>query len=173
MTALLGSAALLSGCAGEADPVGQAGDPSSTATIVPATNEPTAAAAACPKVPQEGFELTSSDLVTAAPAEGQVYGGVDHPVQWTFAEAQDLTPSVDLYYVDAAGDAIAMGGLFLTNIEGNTWGDSSDVFWSDAADRPGFAIVTLTNSASMADDGTLSADTDIAGVYCLTYHVSE
>lgn len=30
---------------------------------------------ACPTVPQEGFELFSSEAVTKAPAEGQVFGG--------------------------------------------------------------------------------------------------
>lgn len=119
---------------------------------------------ACPTVPQEGFELFSSEAVTKAPAEGQVFGGADNPVSWTFAEPQEYDPDVDLYYVNEAGDAIAMGGVFLEDLGGNEWGSSKDVFWSDAADRPGFAILGVSKTPS---------DHEIAGIYCLTFKVTE
>lgn len=119
---------------------------------------------ACPTVPQEGFELFSSEAVTQAPAEGQVFGGPDNPVSWTFAEVQEYDPDVDLYFVNEAGDAISMGGVFLEDLGGNEWGSSKDIFWSDAADRPGFAILGISKSPT---------EHEIAGVYCLTFKVSE
>ncbi len=122
------------------------------------------AGGACPTVPQEGFDLFSSPVITKAPAEGQVFGGADNPVSWTFAEPQEYDPDIDLYYVNQAGDAIAMGGVFLEDLGANEWGSSKDVFWSDAADRPGFAILGVTNGAT---------DHEIVGVYCLTFKVTE
>lgn len=119
---------------------------------------------ACPAVPQAGFELFSSDAVVKAPASGQIFGGEAHPVSWTFAEPQEYDPDIDLYFVNEAGDAIAMGGVFLEDLGGNQWGSSKDIFWSDAADRPGFAILGVSKSPT---------DHEIAGVYCLTFKVAE
>lgn len=151
------------------------GDPTSSpeATTTGGGESVDTATGACPTVPQAGFELSSSPLVVEAPADGQVYGGVDHPVSWTFAESPGIGADVDLYYVNDAGDAISMGGIFLEDLGGNTWGTSNDVFWSDAADRPGFAILSITHDASLGDDGNATADREQVGVYCLTYQVSQ
>lgn len=115
-------------------------------------------------MPQEGFELFSSSAVITAPADGQIFGGADHPVSWTFAEPQEYNPDIDLYYVNQAGDAISMGGVILEDLGANEWGSSKEIFWSDAADRPGFAIL------GVSEHGT---DHEIVGVYCLTYQVTE
>lgn len=120
---------------------------------------------ACPSVPQEGFELFSSPAVLEAPAEGQVFGGPEHPIVWTFAEAQEYSPSVDLSYVNSAGDAIPMTAFPLEDLGGNQWGSSFEVFTSGAADRPGFAVLHVSGSSP--------EDDEIAGVYCLTFKVTE
>ncbi|MCW5953453.1 MAG: hypothetical protein KIT69_14460 [Propionibacteriaceae bacterium] len=168
VASLLTAAFLAAGCAptpASPAPPGQTSQPAPTSG-----GDPTSAPGGdpgggnCPTVPQEGFELFSSALVTKAPADGQLFGGADHPVSWTFAEALEYDPDVDLYYVNEAGDAIAMGGKMLNDLGGNEWGTSDDVFWSDAADRPGFAILGVTKSAQ---------DHEIVGVYCLTFKVAE
>lgn len=161
----------LAGCAPAPSAPAPTGDTGSR-TSAPATEGGDAPSApgggsgdsVCPTVPQEGFDLHSSPLVTRAPGDGQILGGTDHPVSWTFAEPQEYAPDVDLYYVNTDGDAISMGGVMLEDLGGNEWGTSKDVFWSDAADRPGFAILGVTHNAT---------DHDVIGVYCLTFKVTE
>lgn len=173
---LLAAALGLAGCAPTAPAPAPDGDTSQPAPTVGGETSPDPGGeassapgggsdgSACPTVPQEGFELHSSPLVTKAPDDGQVLGGVEHPVSWTFAEPQKYAPDIDLYYVNTAGDAISMGGVMLENLEGNEWGTSKDVFWSDAADRPGFAILGVTHNET---------EHDVIGVYCLTFKVTE
>ena len=125
----------------------------------------------CPTVPQGGYELFSSDQVATAPVDGAIYGD-GTPIAWTFAGPVEGTPDVDMAYINEAGDAIPMGGIFLQELGDNTWGSSLNVFTSDADGRPGFMILGLTHDAGIAADGTLEGTHEIVGVYCVTLKVA-
>ena len=82
----------LAACSGGDTPAAPAGDPTSTAGSTQQATEPTAAgtpAAAsggtCPTVPQAGYELSSSDVFSAVPEDGAVWGD-GTPISWTFAD---------------------------------------------------------------------------------------
>lgn len=130
-----------------------------------------ASGGSCPTVPQEGYELFSSDQVLTPPADGAVYGDGTQ-IAWTFAGPIDGAPDVDISYVNDAGDAIPEGGIFLDDLGNNTWGSTQNIFTSDADGRPAFMILGLTHDAGMADDGTLTGTHEIVGVYCVTLKVA-
>lgn len=172
---LLGCALLLTACSSAAGAGLDAGVASDTAATdgadLASAGGADPASGTCPAVPQQGFELFSSDIVAQAPRHGALYGE-GHPVSWAFSRALEYGPSVDLYYVNEAGDAIAMGGTNTVDEGDNTWSVEDPVYWSEANGRPGFVILTVTNSIT-AEEGSYRADTEIAGVYCVTFVTSE
>lgn len=180
--AVVGAALLLAACS--SDPAGSdpaaadspgapATSPTAAATGGDDTAEPAAASGDCPSVPQAGFELTSDDSVTAAPASGQVFGD-GTPITWTIADLpDDATVDIDLYWVNSAGDAISEGGMFLDDEGGGTWATSLSVFNSDADGAPGLAVLGVTSNAWADGSGHISGDHAILGVYCLTLKADE
>jgi len=160
----------LAACAPEA-PVEPAAAPDEPATAAPqesAAGGSEGGSGTCPTVPQEGYELFSSEIVVAAPADGAVYGD-GTPISWTFADGTVTTVAdVDMSYINEAGDAIPMGGIFLEDFGDNEWGSTLNVFTSDADGRPGFMTLGLTQDA----DATGSGEREIVGTYCVTFKVA-
>ncbi|MES1171386.1 MAG: hypothetical protein ABUL56_03390 [Actinomycetota bacterium] len=153
----------LSACSGGGDEPGDAPDPGQPATSTSATSTAVAAPAGdCPTVPQEGYELSSSDVFSEVPASGAVWGD-GTLISWTFADGAEHIVGVDMSYVNEAGDAIPMSGIFLDDMGGGTVGSTLLVFDSNTNGRPGFMTLTET-------EGT---DTETLGVYCVTFKVSE
>lgn len=168
----------LAGCGqdkGGEDAPGGAGEgasaPVAEATAAPADGGAGESGGACPTVPQEGYELFSSDAVAVAPADGAVYGD-GTSISWTLAEAYDGTPDVDMSYINEAGDAIPMGGIFLEDMGNNEWGSTLNVFTSDADGRPGYMLLGLTTDVGLADDGTATGNHEVIGIYCVTFKVA-
>jgi len=168
---IVGAVVVLAGCSGEAEPGADAtNEPSqSTATANAApTDESTAAAApadsagTCPTVPQTGYELSSSDVFSEVPEAGAVWGD-GTLISWTFADGGEHIVGVDMSYVNDAGDAIPMSGIFLDDMGGGTVGSTLLVFDSDTSGKPGFMTLTET-------EGT---ETETLGVYCVTFNVTE
>jgi hypothetical protein len=126
---------------------------------------------ACPAVPQEGFDLFVGDVVAAGPADGAVFGD-GSTLSFTFTEPVEGTPDLDLFYVNEAGDAIQMGGLFLEDQGDNTWTTSNLVFTSDAEGRPGFAFLGITTNVGLDDEGIITGDHEVVGIYCLSLKVA-
>lgn len=181
--AVVGLSLLLAGCdlfGGDSGTLStaQAIDDSTITSATPtsaegaASGDGAAAGGTCPSVPQEGYDLYSTDQVVEVPADGAVYGD-GTPVSWTFTGPVEGTPDVDMYYVNSAGDAIAMGGIFLEDFGANTWGSTLNVFDSAADGRPGFMVLGLTHDAAGDGNGNISGTHEIVGVYCVTYKVSE
>jgi len=147
-------------------------DSAATAADAPASEGSSEGGGACPTVPQEGYELSSSEIVTVAPADGAIYGD-GTPISWTFADGTvTSTPDVDMSYINEAGDAIPMGGIFLEDFGNNEWGSTLNVFTSDADGRPGFMILGLTPEVGLAADGTIEGEHVIVGIYCVTFKVA-
>lgn len=141
-------------------------------TGAPATDggtapDPAAPAGACPTL--EGYELFSSDLITAAPAEGFAYTE-GTPIEFSLSLGAGYTPSMGLSYVNDAGDAIVMGEQnLLDNGDGSYYNDLG-VFDSDAAGRPGFATIRLVADGSFEPPaGQESFDIATLGVYCVSF----
>ena len=166
---LVMGAFVLAACSGGDTPTAPAADPTVAVGATNDASDPTAAgtpAAAsggtCPTVPQGGYELSSSDVFSAVPESGAVWGD-GTPISWTFADGGAHIIGVDMSYVNDAGDAIPMSGIFLDDMGGGTVSSSLLVFDSDTDGRPGFMTLTET-------DGT---KTETLGVYCVTFKVSE
>jgi hypothetical protein len=141
-----------------------------TAPADPGAPEPGAdpgATGACPVL--EGYELFSSDFITAAPAEGFAYTE-STPIEFTLSLGAGYTPSMGLSYVNEAGDAIVMGEQnLLDNGDGSYYNDLG-VFDSDAAGRPGFATIRLVADGSFEPPaGQESFDIATLGVYCVSF----
>lgn len=175
----------LSGCGPEAEGTGtirtaDAIDSSMTAAATEAPGDAasgdsasgdSASGGTCPTVPQEGYELFSSDQVVTPPIDGAIYGDGTQ-ISWIFAGPVDGTPDVDISYVNTDGDAMVKGGIFLDDLGNNEWGKSLNIFDSDADGRPAFMILGLTHDVGVAADGTLAGDHEIVGVYCVTLKVA-
>ena len=163
---ILGALALAA-CGGPGDPDNAAdpGTPAATSGAADPTTSagPTAAAEGgdCPTVPQAGYELSSSDVFSKVPDSGAVWGD-GTLISWTFADGGEHIVGVDMSYVNDAGDAIPMSGIFLDDMGGGAVGSTLLVFDSDTDGRPGFMTLTET-------EGT---DTETLGVYCVTFKVS-
>ena len=125
---------------------------------------------ACPTVPQEGYELFSSNAVVSAPPNGAIYGD-GSAMSWTFASVpEDSQFDVELSYVNTYGDAIPMSGF--EHLGDNEWGANFDVFTSDAHERPAFAVLGVTSDAWLTDSGEITGEHEILGVYCLSIRVA-
>jgi hypothetical protein len=156
----------LAACSGGGDePADVPGSDQPAATTPASTSAPSATGAAapagdCPTVPQAGYELSSSDVFSAVPDSGAVWGD-GTLISWTFADGGEHIVGVDMSYVNDAGDAIPMSGIFLDDMGGGTVGSTLLVFDSDTNGRPGFMTLTET-------EGT---DAETLGVYCVTFKV--
>lgn len=143
--------------------------PTAPATDTGSGAEPAAPAAsgACPTV--EGYELFSSDLIAAAPAEGFEYVA-GTPIEWTLAIGAGYTPTMSISYINEAGDAIPEGDYNLLDRGDGTYYQDLGIFNSDASGRPGFASVTLVNDGSFTPPaGQESFDISTIGIYCVTF----
>src|SRR6187431_182708 len=127
----------LTACAGGDAPSAPAGDPTVAVGATNVATDPTSAgtpAAAsggtCPTVPQGGYELSSSDVFSAVPESGAVWGD-GSLISWTFADGGAHIVGVDMSYVNEAGDAIVKGGIFLDDMGGGTVGSTLLAFDSD------------------------------------------
>lgn len=154
---------LLAACAPTVPAPASGDDPASDA------GTGTAASETCPTVPQEGYELFTTDVITSAPPEGFVYSaGV--PITFSLSLGAGYTPSMGLSYVDEAGNAIVMGEQnLLDNGDGSYFNDLG-VFDSDAAGRPGYATIRLVADGSFEPPaGQESFDIATLGVYCIAF----
>ncbi len=162
----------LAGCGPKSDGAGTKStpdamaDPVTTADSTAPAND-SASGGTCPAVAQEGYDLFSTDQVVTAPVDGAIYGD-GTPISWTFAGPTDGTPDVDISYVNNAGDAIPIGGIFLEDMGDNTWGSTLNVFNSDADGRPAFMRLGLTHDVTDDGTGKLSGTHEIVGIYCVT-----
>lgn len=159
----------LAACSGGDTPAapggGSTADPAATQPAAEATTGGTDAAASggdCPTVPQAGYELSSSDVFSEVPESGAVWGD-GSLISWTFADGAEHIVAVEMSYVNDAGDAIPMSGIFLDDMGGGKVGADRPLFDSDTNGRPGFMTLTET-------EGT---DTETLGVYCVTFKVNE
>lgn len=161
MLALAASALLLAGCTSTpAGPPG-AGTESDTGGG--------SSASGCPVI--DGYELFSSDLVTAAPEPGAVYGD-GSTLSFTLAMGPGYSPTLDLTYVSEDGTPIIMGGQNLLDNGDGTYSNNLNVFDSDADGRPGFAsVVVVKDDTFQAPAGQENASQPILGVYCVTFAV--
>ena len=71
-------------------------------------------------MPQAGYELSSSDVFSEVPESGAVWGD-GTLISWTFADGGEHIVGVDMSYVNDAGDAIPMSGIFLDDMGGGRW----------------------------------------------------
>ena len=125
----------------------------------------------CPVI--DGYELFSSELVTAAPEPGAVYGD-GSKLSWTLAVGDGYFPSVYFAYVDDSGKGIEMGGDNLYGEGDGVYANDLNVFDSDADGRQGFASVILVNDGTFTPPaGQEGFDESTIGVYCVTFAVSE
>ena len=125
----------------------------------------------CPAVPQAGYELFTTDLVTAAPDVGFVYSA-SSPISFTLSVGAGFLPSMQLSYINDAGDAIVMGEQNLLDNGDGSYRQDLGVFDSDADGRPGFATVTLLNDGSFTPpDGDETFDFAKLGRYCVSFGV--
>lgn len=154
---------LLAACTPTSPAPAGGGDPASD------PGSDSAASGACPTVPQEGYELFTTDFITAAPAEGFEYAaGV--PITFSLSLGAGYTPSMGLSYIDETGDAIVMGEQnLLDNGDGSYYNDLG-VFDSDAAGRAGYATIRLVADGSFEPPaGQESFDIATLGVYCISF----
>ena len=160
-TALIAaSLLLLAGCTPAAAPAADGGD-------APAGSD--TAAGGCPVT--DGYELFSSDLVTAAPEPGAVYGD-GSTLSFTLAMGAGYSPTLNLTYVSDDGTPIIMGGQNLLDNGDGTYSNNLNVFDSDADGRPGFAsVVVVKDDTFEAPAGQETASQPILGVYCVTFAV--
>ena len=151
---------LLAGCTAPATTAADGGDaPDSGGT----------AAGGCPVV--DGYELFSSNLVTAAPEPGAVYGD-GSTLSFTLAMGAGYSPTLDLTYVNDAGTPVIIGGQNLLDNGDGTYSNNLNVFDSDADGRPGFAsVVVVKDDTFEAPAGQETASQPILGVYCVTFAV--
>jgi len=161
-TALIAASLLLfAGCAPAAAPTGSTDGSSDGGTSTEAGG--------CPVV--DGYELFSSDLVTAAPEPGAVYGD-GSTLSFTLAMGAGYSPTLDLTYVSEDGTPIVMGGQNLLDNGDGTYSNNLNVFDSDADGRPGFAsVVVVKDDTFEAPAGQENASQPILGVYCVTFAV--
>lgn len=130
-------------------------------------SEPASPTGACPTL--EGYELFTTDLITAAPAEGFEYAaGV--PITFSLSLGAGYTPSMGLSYIDDTGNAIVMGEQnLLDNGDGSYYNDLG-VFDSDAPGSLGFATIRLVADGSFEPPaGQESFDIATLGVYCISF----
>ncbi|MBN9238093.1 MAG: hypothetical protein BGO97_00305 [Micrococcales bacterium 70-64] len=129
----------------------------------------TASSGACPAV--SGYELFSSDLVTAAPESGAVYGD-GSTLSFTLAMGAGYSPTLDLTYLTDAGTPVILGSQNLLDNGDGTYSNNLNVFDSDADGRPGFASVTIVKDDTFeAPAGQEGASQPILGTYCITFAV--
>ena len=154
----------LAACSGGDTPAapggGSTADPAATQPAAEATTGGTDAAASggdCPTVPQAGYELSSSDVFSAVPESGAVWGD-GTLISWTFADGAAHIVGVDMSYVNDAGDAIPMSGIFLDDMGGGKVGSSLLVFDSDTNGRPGFMTLTRDGRNGHGDARRLLRD---------------
>jgi hypothetical protein len=162
LTLLCASALLLAGCAAptatSGDSNGDSGDAGGSAAGCPAT---------------DGYDLFSSDLVTAAPESGAVYGD-GSTISFTLAIGAGFSPTLDLTYVSDDGTPVVMGGQNLLDQGGGVYSNNLNVFESDADGRPGFASVVVVADGSFTNPpGQEGASQPILGVYCVTFKVAD
>jgi hypothetical protein len=162
ITLVAASALILAGCAAPA-PSGGSED----------TADPDAAsgdsAGGCPDI--DGYELFSSDLVTAAPEPGAVYGD-GSTLSFTLAMGAGYSPTLDLSYVNDDGTPVILGSQNLLDNGDGTYSNNLSVFDSDADGRPGFAsVVVVKDDTFEAPAGQETASQPILGVYCVTFAV--
>ena len=161
-TVTLAVAVMISACAPTAQPEGTSGTGTSTASAA-------AGSASCP--PTNGYETFTSDLITAAPPEGAIYGD-GSPLSFTLAMGEGYTPSLYLAYINDAGVAVALGAQNLLDMGGGVYSNNLNVFDSDANGRPGFAsVVVIQDGSFTAPAGQETASQPIIGVYCITFKV--
>ena len=173
---LWGVAALvLAGCASPATTEPDAGtgnsDSGSSDSGTDGNANDGSASEPCPAVPQEDYELFTTDLITAAPEAGFVYSA-SSPISFTLSVGAGFVPSMQLSYVNDAGDAIVIGEQNLLDSGDGSYFQDLGVFDSDADGRSGFATVTLLNDGSFtppaADESFTFAK---LGRYCVTFGV--
>lgn len=164
------AAFLLAGCAATTPAANPgAGTDTDASSDAPADT----ASGTCPTVPQEGYELFTTDLVTEAPVPGTVIeAGV--PISWTLSLGAGYTPSLDVSYVNDAGDAIPVGSFVLSDDDDNgTYEYDLGMFDSDADGHFGFATITLINDGSFTPPpGDETHQSSTLGVYCVSIAVS-
>lgn len=157
---------LLAGCAPAAAPSGSSDGSSDGGSSDGGTSTE---AGGCPVV--DGYELFSSDLVTAAPEPGAVYGD-GSTLSFTLAMGAGYSPTLDLTYVNDDGTPVIMGGQNLLDNGDGTYSNNLNVFDSDADGRPGFAsVVVVKDDTFEAPAGQETASQPILGVYCVTFAV--
>ena len=163
-TALIASALLLlAGCA-PAAPADSGGGTSEGSSGGGSTE-----AGGCPAI--DGYELFSSDHVTAAPEPGAVYGD-GSTLSFTLAMGAGYSPTLDLTYVSEDGTPVILGGQNLLDNGDGTYSNNLNVFDSDADGRPGFAsVVVVKDDTFEAPAGQETASQPILGVYCVTFAV--
>lgn len=146
------------------------------ATAAPATDDAPSpgdgnvdVAGGCPSI--AGYELFSSDLVTAAPESGAVYGD-GSTLSFTLAMGAGYSPTLDLTYLTDAGTPVILGSQNLLDNGDGTYSNNLNVFDSDADGRPGFASVTIVKDDTFeAPAGQEGASQPILGTYCITFAV--
>ena len=120
----------------------------------------------CPTV--AGFEYFSADIITTAPAEGQVFGD---GTEITFEGPAELVPLYVLSYVDDAGEAVEVqNSAFDPSAPKGTYTTVNNVFDSDANGKYGiFELQTIDDgSFSFDDDVSKNGDTVTLGRYCVS-----
>lgn len=160
------SALLLAGCAAPATTDTSSGDDGGTTS-----GDDGGAAGGCPAT--DGYDLFSSDLVTAAPESGAVYGD-GSTLSFTLAIGAGYSPTLDLTYVSDDGTPIILGGQNLLDQGGGVYSNNLNVFDSDADGRPGFASVVVVADGTFTNPaGQEGASQPILGVYCVTFKVAD
>ena len=164
ITLVAASALLLAGCASPA-PATHGDSPDTGADSGGSSDS----AGGCPDI--DGYELFSSDLVTAAPEPGAVYGD-GSTLSFTLAMGAGYYPTLDLTYVNDDGTPVILGGQNLLDNGDGTYSNNLSVFDSDADGRPGFAsVVVVKDDTFEAPAGQETASQPILGVYCVTFAV--
>ena len=168
--ALSGAAALLlAGCATPAadSSGGDAGSDAGTSDAPADTASDT-----CPTVPQEGYELFTTDFITSAPPSGFLYKA-GTPIEFGLSLGAGFTPSMSISYINDAGDAIPEGDYNLFDDDDNgTYSNDLGIFNSDADGKFGFATISLVNDGSFTPPAD-QADHNIIdiGRYCVKFEV--
>jgi len=173
LAVLIATGLLLGGCAPATPATGgdSSADGGTDTGSDAGTDGDSSADGPCPTVPQEGYELFTTDYITAAPEPGAVYSA-SNPIEFGLSRGAGYYPSVEFAYVNDAGDAItAMASNLLDNGDGTYYQDLG-IFDSLADGRPGFATVTLLNDDTFTPTpGDETFDSSVLGRYCISYEV--